>query len=105
MKLSKQSNKGNRSSGTVHEYTQMMLKGMTLGQIGAHFNVTDGAIRKALKRNGMPTNPHKLLSAMPVGCTPTDAAVLRRANHALATENAGLKARLQKIESALKGLT
>ena len=96
--------RGNRSAGTAREYLQMLLRGHTLQQIGDHYDITHGAVRKALKAKGMPTNSRLLLSAIPTGCTPTDAEVLRQANHALADENAALKARLQKMSDALKGM-
>ena len=97
--------RANRSAGNVHEYTRMMLRGHTLEEVGQHFGVTYGAIRKALRRNGLPTNSRELLAAIPEGCTPTDAAVLRAANHALAQENHDLRSRLAQIEKALAGLT
>lgn len=93
--------RGNRSTGDVTDYAQMVLRGHTLDQIGDHFGVTHGAVRKALQRAGLPTNSRALLASMPEGCTPTDAAVLRAANHALAEENAQLKNRLAKIKAAV----
>lgn len=95
----------NRSAGSPVEYMQLMLSGQTLAQIGKQFGVTHGAVRKALKASGLPTNSRKLLAAMPEGCTPTDAAVLRAANHALAQENHELKARLRAIRAAVDGLS
>ena len=97
--------RGNRTTGNVVEYTRMLLKGMTLDQIGDHFGVTHGAVRKALKRQGLPTNSRALLAAVPEGCTPSDTDVLRHANHALTQENAELKERLTRIRNALKELT
>jgi hypothetical protein len=96
--------RGNRSTGDVEQYTRMLLTGKTLDEVGDFFGVSHGAVRKALKRRGLPTNSRALLAAIPTGCTPTDAEVLRRANHALAEENAKLKERLTRIQSALKGL-
>jgi hypothetical protein len=96
--------RGNRSVGNVIEYMRMMLAGNTLEQIGAEYGVTHGAVRKALQAAGLPTNSRKLLAAVPEGCTPTDAAVLRAANHALAQENHELKARLRAIRAAVDGL-
>ena len=96
--------RGNRSTGDVTDYTIMLLKGHTLDEVGDHFGVSHGAVRKALKRRGLPTNARSLLAAIPTGCTPTDADVLRSANHALAQENAELKERLTRIKTALKGL-
>ncbi len=96
--------RGNRSGGNVIEYMRMMLAGNTLEQIGAEYGVTHGAVRKALQAAGLPTNSRKLLAAVPEGCTPTDAAVLRAANHALAQENHELKARLRAIRTAVDGL-
>ena len=93
--------RANRSKGSVAQYTQMLLRGMTLGEIGEHFGVTQGAIRKALKSAGMPTNSRKLLASIPEGCTPTDADVLRAANFALAQENHELKSKLRKVAAAL----
>jgi hypothetical protein len=93
--------RGNRSTGDVNDYAGMVLRGHTLEQIGDHFGVTHGAVRKALKRAGLPTNSRALLAAMPEGCTPTDAAVLRAANQALAAEVAQLKSRLSKIKAAV----
>lgn len=97
--------RGNRSTGNVHEYTRMMLRGHTIEEVGQQFGVTGHAVRKALQRNGMPTNSRRLLSAIPERSTPTDAAVLRAANHALAQENHDLRSRLAQIEKALAGLT
>ena len=96
--------RANRSKGSVTQYTQMLLRGKTLDEIGAHFGVTNGAVRKALKAAGMPTNSRLLLSAIPEGCTPTDAEVLRAANFALAQENHELKAKLRKVAGALADL-
>jgi hypothetical protein len=96
--------RGNRSTGDVEQYTRMLLTGKTLDEVGDFFGVSHGAVRKALKRRGLPTNSRALLAAIPTGCTPTDAEVLRRANHALAEENTKLKERLTRIQSALKGL-
>lgn len=96
--------RANRSKGTVAQYTQMLLRGMTLDEIGDHFGVTHGAVRKALKAAGMPTQSRALLAAIPEGCTPTDAEVLRAANFALAQENHELKAKLRKVSSALADL-
>jgi len=96
--------RGNRSTGDVEQYTRMLLTGKTLDEVGDFFGVSHGAVRKALKRRGLPTNSRALLAAIPTGSTPTDAEVLRRVNHALAEENAKLKERLTRIQTALKGL-
>ena len=96
--------RGNRTTGSANEYTRMLLKGMTLSQIGDHFGVTHGAVRKALKIRGLPTNSRALLAAIPTGCTPSDAHVLREANHALAQENTELKKRLVRFKKALEVL-
>jgi len=96
--------RANRSTGTVTEYSKMILRGHTLEQIGDVFGVTHGAVRKALKAAGLPTNSRRLLASIPVGCTPTDAEILRRANHNLAAENSALRAKLQAIKTALKNI-
>jgi len=94
--------RGNRSTGTVGNYTRMLLAGHTLESIGQSYGVTHGAVRKALKAAGLPTNSRRMLAAIPEGCTPTDAAVLRVANQRLAQENHELRARLATIERALR---
>ena len=94
--------RANRSRGTALEYTQMLLTGMTLSEIGTHFGVSCGSVRKALKAKGLPTQSRALLASIPEGCTPTDANVLRVANFALAKENAELKSKLRNIALALQ---
>lgn len=94
--------RGNRSSGNVLEYTQMLLKGMTLQEVADNFNVSGSAIRKALKYAGLPTQSRSLLACLPEGCTPTDAAILRSANHKLAAENEDLKRKIRGLKSAAK---
>lgn len=93
--------RANRSHGTVTQYTQMLLRGMTLAEIGNHFGVTPGAVRNALNVAGQPTQSRALLSALPEGCTSTNAEVLRAANIALAQENYELNAKLRKVAAAL----
>jgi len=102
--MSKDPQRANRSSGTATEYGQLILRGYTQQQIADQFGVTAGAVRKALIRHGMPTNPHKIMKLMPTGCTPTDAEVLRRANHALAEENSRLREALNRVSGALKSV-
>ena len=100
----KVSRRGNRGSGDVNQYTRSLLTGMTLSQVGSHYGISADAVRKALKSRGLPTNSRALLATIPEGCTPTDAEVLRRANFALAKECTELKARLNRIKTALKGI-
>lgn len=93
--------RANRSTGSTDEYTRMLLRGMTLHEIGDHFGVTHGAVRKALQAAGLPTNSRRLLAAIPEGCTPSDAEVLRVANQRLAQENHELKAKLRAVKAAV----
>jgi len=96
--------RGNRSAGNAQQYCAAMMRGYTLAEVGAMYGVTHGAVRKALMKAGMPTNSRKVLRAVPEGCTPTDADVLRAANHALAQENHELKTLLRKIRAAVDGI-
>lgn len=93
--------RANRSNGTAAEYVQLMLRGHRLEDIGGAFGVSGSAVRKALKAASLPTNSRKLLACIPEGCTPTDADVLRAANHALAQENTELKAKLEAIKRSV----
>ena len=96
--------RANRSAGNVADYTRLLLRGLTLEDVASQYKITAGAVRKALKAKGLPTNSRQLLAAIPEGCTPTDADVLRSANHQLAQENHELKQRLQAIKAAIAGL-
>ena len=96
--------RGNRSTGDVYKYTSLLIKGYTHQQIGDRFGVSGNAVCKALKAAGFPKTSRQVLALFPEGCTPTDAAVLRAANHSLAIENEHLKAKLRAIQSAISGL-
>lgn len=102
--MTKVPQRGNRSSGSVQEYGRLLLRGYTQQQIADQFGVTPAAVRTALKRHGMPSNPHKIMKLMPPGCTPTDAEVLRRANHALVEENGRLREALNRVRGAIQSV-
>ena len=91
----------NRSTGNVNDYVKLILAGNTLEKIGKQYGISGCAVGKALKSAGLPTNSRRLLQVIPEGCTPTDAEVLRAANHKLIEENHKLRSKFKALKKML----
>jgi hypothetical protein len=53
---------GNRSTGTVGDYLFLLARGFSQEEIGCHFGVSGGAVRKALLVAGLPSTARDYLS-------------------------------------------